>query len=132
MLQHAPLRARGGRRLSAAVLSQMEQLPVQPDERLRPAPPERVLRRRHTRLRRPLRQGAQDGVVRLQSLLPGALLRQPVPAPYSDPQGHQVAGAQGRRRVHVQGGDQREPGTDRTAAQGGRVAQGARAGGREQ
>lgn len=50
VLQHASLRARGRCRLSAAVLSTMEQLPVQPYQRLRPASPERVLRRCHTRL----------------------------------------------------------------------------------
>lgn len=101
LLQDAPLRARRRRRLAAAVLSAMEQLPEQPHQRVRPTTPERELRRRHPRLRRTLRQGAQDGPVRLQSLLPGAVLRQSLSTPHRHPEGYQMAGVEGRRGVHV-------------------------------
>lgn len=52
----------------------MEQLPVEPDERVRPIAPERVVRGRDSRVRRPLRQSAQDGAVRVQPLLPEPVL----------------------------------------------------------
>lgn len=87
---------------AAAVLPAMEQLPEQPDERVRPAAAERIVRRRHSRVRGAQRKGAQDGSVCVQSLLPGSILRQSVSAPHRHPQGHQVARIEGRRRVHVQ------------------------------
>ncbi|CAB0042822.1 unnamed protein product [Trichogramma brassicae] len=106
------------RRLALAVLPALEQLPNEPHQRVRSAAAVGELRRRDARLRREFRQGSQDGTVGLQPVLPDALLRQPVSASDRHHEGHQVAGAQCRGRVHVQGRDQRVAGTNRAAAKG--------------
>ncbi|CAB0041695.1 unnamed protein product [Trichogramma brassicae] len=132
LFRQPPGEARGGRggendgdqaaerrRLALAVLPALEQLPNEPHQRVRSAAAAvGELRRRDARLRREFRQGSQDGTVGLQPVLPDALLRQPVSASDRHHEGHQVAGAQCRGRVHVQGRDQRVAGTNRAAAKG--------------
>lgn len=79
----------------------MEQLPEQPHQRLRSAAAERVVRRRDTRLRWTFGEGAQNGPVRVQSVLSNALLRQSVSASDRDYARHQVARIESGRGVHV-------------------------------
>lgn len=74
--------------LAAAVLPPMEQLPDQPDQRLRSAPPERELRGCYVGVRWTLGEGAQNGIVSLQPLLPVLVLREPLPAPHSHHERH--------------------------------------------
>jgi len=64
----------------------MEQPSVEYAVGVRPAAPRRVVRGRDPGGRRPPPQGPQDGAVRLQPPLPGALHRPPRQAPDSHPQ----------------------------------------------
>lgn len=91
--------------IAAAVLPALEQLPEQFDERLRPTIAERKLRRCDPRLRRPLGESAQDGLIGVQPLFPIVVFRKSMPASYRDHARHQMARIEGGRGVHVQGRD---------------------------
>lgn len=74
--------------ITAAVLPALEQLPEQSDQRLRPAPPKWIVRRCDIGVRWTQCQSAQDGVVRLQPVLPIPLLRESLPASHRHHAGH--------------------------------------------
>lgn len=100
----------------------MEQPPVQFAVRVRAAAAGRVVRGRDPGRRRSLPQGPQDGVVRVQPLLPDAVCQQPGQAPDCVSQGRAVRRHAFPARLHVQRRGVRGPGAPHCLPQGGRVA----------
>ena len=106
----------------SAVLSALEQPPLQPADRLRATAADGSVHGRDAGRQRHLDQMPQDGAGRLLFLLPVAVPGERVSAPHRGLQGHPVRGNPRHLGVHVPRRSQRGPGTIAVAAQSGRSA----------
>ena len=115
-----------------AILSALEQPPVQPAISVRPTPAKRVLHRCDAGVRgRGVDQRPQNGARRVLGLLCRALLRAAVQAPRRRPQRRALRRHEGHPGVHVPRGSERRAGAARRPAQGGGDPQSQGARGRE-
>lgn len=88
----------------------MEQPSVELAVSIRPAPPRREFRRRHAGRGRTAPPRPQNGTLRVQPLLPGAVRQPPRQTPHRHPEGRPLQRHAQPPRLHVQGRGQRRPG----------------------